>query len=168
MGTDRTILGVFADEKRALAALSALKETAWSVRRVHSPIPSRRIAEALSVKPSRVGIFTLIGGIIGFFTGFALAAYTALQWNLGISGKPVVALVPFFIVGFEFTILFAVFGNVVGLIYQMKLPDYRGLKHHDSRTTGGHFGVVAVCPDSEAHMLLDFFQEKGAETRILS
>jgi len=49
-----------------------------------------------------------------FFLGNSLAVYTSLQWSLIVSGKPVAALVPYFIVGFEFTILFAVFGNIVG------------------------------------------------------
>ncbi len=168
MGNDRTILGVFSDESKAVSALSALQNTPWSVRSVHSPVPSRRIAGALSVKPSRVGYFTLAGGIIGFFTGFALAAYTAVQWHLVVGGKPVVALVPFFIVGFEFTILFAVFGNVAGLIHQMKLPDYKALAHHDGRCSGSAFGVTVVCPAADEALLLRFFHEKGAETRILS
>jgi hypothetical protein len=55
---------------------------------------------------------------------FSLAAFTSLRWSLIVSGKPVVALVPFFIVGFEFTILFAVFGNVLGLISQARLPRF--------------------------------------------
>jgi len=168
MGNDTRVMGVFPDENRALSALSALKETPWTVRSVQSPIPSRRIAETLSVKPSRIGYFTLAGGIIGFFTGFALAAFTALQWNLMVSGKPVVALVPFFIVGFEFTILFAVFGNVIGLIHQMKLPDYKGLEHHDERCTGSAFGVVAACPVSETEKLVRLLEQNGAAVRILT
>ncbi|PIP35047.1 MAG: hypothetical protein COX20_13655 [Desulfobacterales bacterium CG23_combo_of_CG06-09_8_20_14_all_52_9] len=161
-------MGIFSDEETTLSAVRALKETPWSIENVMSPIPSREIADELSTKPSRVGYFTLAGGIIGFFTGFALSAYTALQWQLVVSGKPIVALVPFFIVGFEFTILFAVFGNVVGLILKMKLPDYRGLADHDSRCTGACFCVVAVCPVSDEQKLLNFLKNSGADTRILS
>ncbi len=168
MASDRTIMGIFPDEPGALSALRALKETPWPVKTVYSPIPSHAVAGELSPKASRVGYFTLAGGIIGFFTGFSLAAFTAMQWELVVSGKPVVALIPFFIVGFEFTILFAVFGNVVGLILQMRLPDYRGAIQHDGRCTGSHFGVVAVCPVSDEQSLLEFFQGKGAQTRILS
>ena len=168
MADDRTIMGIFSDEQTTLSAVRALKETPWSIETVMSPIPSREITDELSTKPSRVGYFTLAGGIIGFFTGFALAAFTALQWQLVVSGKPIVALVPFFIVGFEFTILFAVFGNVVGLILKTKLPDYSGLANHDARCTGAGFGVVAACPISDEQKLLDFLQNRGADTRILS
>lgn len=166
MGRQQHIVGVFAEEAAVVSAIGAFQKTPWQISRVDSPIPSRKIAAALGVKPSRVGYFTLVGGIIGFLTGFSLAAFTANQWQLIVSGKPVVALVPFFIVGFEFTILFAVFGNVAGLIHQMRLPDYKTLVHHDPRCSGDRIGIVATCPSGEAPALVSFFEAQGAETRI--
>lgn len=165
MDEERNIMGLFRDETMAVSAIHALKKTSWNVKQVHSPIPSSKIAKALAVKPSRVGYFTLVGGIIGFFAGFFLATITASQWQLIVSGKPVVALVPFFIVGFEFTILFAIFGNVAGLIYYMRLPNYQNLSHYDPRCSGDRIGIVATCPLKEAPLLLSFFTENGAETR---
>ena len=162
-----SVMGLFADEDQAAAAIRDLKETRWPVLRVHSPIPSHKIARALEVRPSRLGWFTLAGGIIGFFTGFFLAAYTASQWHLIVSGKPVVALVPFFIVGFEFTILFAVFGNVVGLIHQMHLPGFEGLKQYDPRCSADHFGVVAQCAPGRIEQLADFFAQRGGKVNVL-
>jgi molybdopterin-containing oxidoreductase family membrane subunit len=50
-------------------------------------------------------------------------------------------LIPFVIVGFEFTVLFAVFGNVIGLLTCMRLPDYKGLDIYDPRCSGEHFGA---------------------------
>jgi len=75
--------------------------------------------------------------------------------------------VPFFIVGFEFTILFAVFGNVVGLITQMELPSYGDLARYDERCSGEHFGVVAACPEAQQGELIAFFKAQGAEVRVL-
>ncbi|WP_054700550.1 quinol:electron acceptor oxidoreductase subunit ActD [Desulfosarcina cetonica] len=93
-----SIMGIFASENGAANAIDRLRETPWTIERVHSPIPSHTIEQALELPKSRVGWFTLGGGIIGFFTGFLLAAFTATRWSLIVSGKPVVALVPFFIV----------------------------------------------------------------------
>jgi molybdopterin-containing oxidoreductase family membrane subunit len=121
----------------------------------------------LKAKKSRVGYFTLAGGIIGFLSGISLAFYTGIQWNLVASGKPVIALIPFLIVGFEFTILFAVFGNVLGLLVQTNLPEFETLRSYDPRCSGEHFGVVASCPEGEAGHLLAFFQEKGGEARLI-
>lgn len=168
MPTDRAVMGIFADEGAAVAAVEALAATDWLVTSVHGPVPSHRIARAMNVKKSMVGWFTLAGGIIGFFTGFLLAAFTASQWNLIVSGKPVVALVPFFIVGFEFTILFAVFGNVVGLIHQMQLPGFKGLNRYDERCSGEHFGVVASCSKESRTALIQLFEDCGGETKIFA
>jgi molybdopterin-containing oxidoreductase family membrane subunit len=140
-------------------------ETPWVPKRVHSPVPSHRIAEALKVKTSRVGWFTLAGGIIGFCAGFGLAAFTASRWHLMVSGKPVMSWIPFFIVGFEFTILFAVFGNVVGLIHQMQLPGFKGLRRYDPRCSGEHYGILVECGSGEEGALQEFFQLRGAEIR---
>ena len=156
------VMGLFADETAAARAAAGLRDSPWRLLRAHSPIPSHRLAEALGVKKSPVGWFTLAGGIIGFFTGFLLAAFTAARWGLIVGGKPVVALVPFFIVGFEFTILFAVFGNVAGLIVQTGLPRYGDLAAYDPRLSGEHYGVVAACTAAEQPALEAFFSAQGA------
>lgn len=166
MPTEAAVMGLFKDETAAVSAIEDLRNSPWSLCSVHSPIPSHRIAKALKLKKSKVGWFTLAGGVIGFFSGFALAAYTASQWNLIVSGKPVIALVPFFIVGFEFTILFAIFGNIAGLIHQMQLPGFKGLAQYDPRCSGEHFGVLAACTTEDVDGLAIFFKNKGGEIRV--
>jgi len=161
-----SIMGIFSSERRAASAIDGLRETPWTIERVHSPIPSHDIEHALELPKSRVGWFTLAGGIIGFFTGFFLAAFTAARWSLIVGGKPVVALVPFFIVGFEFTILFAVFGNVLGLISQARLPRFETQPLYDERFSGSCFGVLASCHSNEREELSRFFEENGAEIKI--
>ncbi|NNG00075.1 MAG: DUF3341 domain-containing protein [Desulfobacteraceae bacterium] len=162
-----SVLGMFADENAAASAVKGLKNTDWSIDRVHGPIPSHKILDALGMKKSRVGWFTLGGGITGFFTGFLLAAFTATRWSLIVGGKPVVALVPFFIVGFEFTILFAVFGNIIGLITQMKLPDYTEVSPYNIRFTGDRFGILTHCDAGRKAELINLLRAKGAEVEVV-
>lgn len=166
MENQRQVLGLFPNEDKTVSAIEALENTHWGVDRVHSPFPSHKIFDALKLKPSRVGFFTLIGGILGFFFGFALAVYAALQWKLIVWGKPVLAWFPFIIVGFEFTILFSVIGNVLGLLIQSRLPDYKGLDRYDPRCSGEFFGILASCDEGEQKELEGFFQEKGGEVRF--
>jgi hypothetical protein len=161
------ILGLLRDGEQAASAIEALRRTPWNLDRVHGPIPEHRILEVLRLKKSRVGYFTLAGGIFGFLLGFALSIYTATRWNFIISGKPVVALIPFLIIGFEFTILFSVLGNIVGFLTQTRLPDFEGLKSHDPRCTHDHFGIVATCAEGEQEGLMAFFKEQGAESKLL-
>jgi molybdopterin-containing oxidoreductase family membrane subunit len=159
-------MGLFLDEQKAADAVAALKEGPHELVRVNSPVPSHRIDKVLNLKKSKVGYFTLAGGILGFLSGFALALFTATRWSLIVGGKPIEAYIPFFIVGFEFTILFAVLGNVVGML-TLTLPSRRAsLEHYDTRCSGEHFGVLARCESNEENNLRAFFEERGGEVRV--
>lgn len=164
MTTDRvSLMALFDTEAQTASAIRGLRNTGYTLERVHSPIPSHIIADALDLPKSKVGWFTLAGGIIGFLCGFLLALFTATRWNLIVSGKPIVAWIPFIVVGFEFTILFAVFGNVLGLISQARLPRLRMPDRYDPRFSGHKFGVLASCGVGERGGLERFFEAKGAE-----
>ena len=168
MNAKRYIMGLFQDEDQATEAVNELKASTYQLQKVHSPIPSHKLSHVLKLDKSKVGYFTLAGGIIGLFTGFGLATYTSIEWNLIVSGKPIIALIPFFIVGFEFTILFAVFGNVIGMVAltglsRLKLPDT-----YDPRCSSTHFGIVASCGFGEEEQLKDFFKQKGGDVRVFN
>jgi hypothetical protein len=167
MKPEKQVLGLFRDESLAAEAIESLAKTSWEVKDVHSPIRSDKILEALKVKKSKVGYFTLAGGIIGFFSGIGLAMYTGLQWNLIVSGKPVLAWIPYLIVGFEFTVLFAVLGNIVGLITQTRLPEYRSMRTYDPLCSGDHYGILASCPEGQQEALITFFRKKGGEAKLI-
>lgn len=164
----KQVLGVFSDEKKAASAIVALKGADWVLKRVYGPFPSQTIQTALGLKKSRVGYFTLAGGVIGFVFGLWLAVYTASQWDLVVSGKPIIAWFPFFIVAFEFTILFSVLGNVTGLLMQTRLPDFPNLENVDPRCSSDHFGVVAACKAADGQKVMALLKHHGGETRILA
>jgi hypothetical protein len=166
MEPKRYIMGLFKDEDQVVSAVDELKKSTYKFHRVNSPFPSHKIMAALKLKKSMVGWFTLAGGIIGFVAGFSLAIFTSVQWELIVGGKPVIALIPFVIVGFEGTILLAVFGNIIGLLTQMRIPSDKWLKHYDSRCSGDHFGVLASCEPGQLDGLKDFFQQQGGKVRV--
>ena len=166
MADMRHIMGLFRDENRAADAVEALEQSPWQLLRVHSPIPSHKIAEALKLKKSKVGYFTLAGGILGFLSGFALALFAATRWSLIVSGKPIEAYIPFFIVGFEFTILFAVLGNIIGMLTLTRRSRSAGLQYYDPRCSGEYFGVLATCTVNEEDDLRNFFEGRGGNVRI--
>jgi molybdopterin-containing oxidoreductase family membrane subunit len=165
--SEKFVLGVFPDEDKTVSAIDAIKRSAWKLDRVHSPFPSHKILGALDLKKSRVGYFTLTGGILGFIVGLCLAIYTAVQWHLIVSGKPVIAWYPFFIVAFEFTILFSVLGNIVGLVIQTRLPEFDSLEQYDPRCSEDHFGIVASCDEKDQEGLMDCFRKEGGEVRLV-
>lgn len=167
MDTERYVMGLFTEEDRVVSTLADLKASAWKLHGVHGPYPSHRILDALKMPKSRVGLFTLGGGILGFLGGYGLSIYTAVQWKLVVGGKPIVAPIPFFVVAYEMTILFGVLGTVLGLLLSAKLPAFRGSKLYDERCSGEHFGVVAVCAPGREAELSEFFRERGGEARTL-
>ncbi len=156
-----SIMGLFQSEAEALAAIDEIREQGWQVQEVHSPIPSDKISAALNRKKSKIGWFTLTGGLTGFITGFWLAAFSATRWNLIVSGKPIVSWFPFFIIAFELTILFAVFGNVIGLLTQVGLPTKQD-DTYDPACSGSMYGVLAGSKSEESEKLKDFLHHKGA------
>ena len=163
-----SIWGVFTNEDQAASMISDLKNSPWTFVRAHSPIPGNQIKDALKLKKSSVGWFTLTGGILGFLSGFGLAIFTATRWSIIVGGKPVVALIPFIIVGFEFTILFSVLGNVIGLLTQIGLPRWKLPDYYDPRCSGTCFGVLATCrPDQQTELGL-FFTDHGAEVKTIN
>jgi hypothetical protein len=166
MGPERYLMGLFKDEDQVVAAVNELKTSAYTFHRVNSPFPSHKIMDALNLKKSMVGWFTLVGGMLGLVGGFALAIFTSVQWNLIVSGKPIVAIIPFVIVGFEATILCAVFGNILGLLTQMRLPSNKSMKYYDPRCSGEYFGVLASCEANQENGLNAFFRQQGAEVRV--
>lgn len=166
MTHERHIMGLFKNEDHVVSALEALKTSPFEFVRVNTPLPSHKIMQALNLKKSKVGWFTLCGGIIGFISGFGLAVFTATRWDMIVSGKPIMAIIPFIVVGFEATILFAVFGNVIGLLTQMRLPNQNGLQHYDPRCSGEHFGVLAACTAQQEAELKSFFEQRGADVTV--
>ena len=66
MPLESHIMGLFRDENSVVAAINALKESSFKFIRVNTPFPSHKIMNALKLKKSMVGWFTLCGGILGF------------------------------------------------------------------------------------------------------
>jgi molybdopterin-containing oxidoreductase family membrane subunit len=160
-----TLTALFREDIRAAQAIRDLASPSWRVERVCGPVPSEAIHQALHGKKTPVGWFTLVGGLLGLVTGYGFASFTSLRWGLIVSGKPVVALVPFLIVGFELAVLFAVFGTVIGLILHARLPAFGDEEDTPEECTADRFGLVLQCPEGESAELQEFLEERGAWVR---
>ncbi len=166
MANKKGVLGIFPYLDDLLAALEALKKDGWKVHTVFSPVPRPEIQEALGIKPSPVRYFTLIGGITGSITGFSLACYSNLKWSLITSGKPVLAWIPFVVIGFEFTILFGVLATIVGWLLQARLPRFRFPSHYDPRFSEDRFGILVFGEGGEVAVIKELYCKAGAESVV--
>jgi hypothetical protein len=89
------ISGCFPYRDRLLSAIRRIREAGISISSARIPVPDHEILDELELKPSKVGLVTLVGGITGLLVGFFGPGIAHLHWGLIIGGKPVFAVPPF-------------------------------------------------------------------------
>ena len=160
-----SVVGVFAHVDTTVRAIRELRAQGFRDFTVYSPVPVVEVQDEVErPKPlSRVRLFTLIGGLAGTSSGFALTIWSALQWNLVTGGKPIVSIPPFIIIAFELTILFGGLATLVALLVLGRLPRYRPSPTYDPRFTLDRFGIAVACPPARAAALAQLLRGAGAE-----
>lgn len=155
------VLGVFAEIDAAVEAIENLRQAGLTRIVTFSPMPSHDLEHALHPSPSPVRLFTLVGGLTGAATGFALPTLTSLDWPLVTGGKPIISIPPMVVIAFELTILFAALSTVAGLFINARLPRGRAQVIYDPSFSAGHFGVF-VTANGNAAQARDIMSRAGA------
>jgi hypothetical protein len=140
-----TLLGVFEQPLSVATVAEKLRGRGYTEIEVFSPIPSHELDYAVDPKPSRVRLFTLIGGLLGCITGYALTLWMANDWQIMLGGKPFSSIPPYTIIAFELTILFGGVLTVIGLFAVGKLPSFKLDKAYSARFSADDFGLVVRC-----------------------
>jgi hypothetical protein len=157
------VIGVFSELDSAVNAIGELRRRRFNELTVYSPAPRHELEHALEAPPSRVRIFTLIGGLAGAGFGYWIAIWTSRYWPIVVGGKPVASWVPYTIFGFEVMVLIGSLATVFALFALSRVPRLTMTVGYDERFSAGHFGVwVATTPDriKEAG---DVLRSNGAE-----
>lgn len=155
-------LGVFDGLDAATRAIERLRAAGLRGITAFSPMPSHDLEHALHAGESPVRIFTLVGGLTGTATGFALATWTSLDWPLVTGGKPIISIPAWVIIAFELTILFGALSTVLGLFINMRLPNRNVMQVYDPRFTIDHFGVLITPPRGREAEVRRIMQDSGA------
>ena len=96
--------------------------------------------------PTKLRTWALSGAAIGLLGGLSLASLTALNYPLVKGGMPIVAPWTVGLITYETTMLGAVIATLVGLLVELRLPNFKSLPYDPSVSDGGV--VLAVsCPD---------------------
>lgn len=141
-----------------LDAIRGLRENGFDEITAFAPFPEHHIEEALGYGKSPVRLFTLIGGLTGAATGFALTVFTSLDWPLVVGGKPILSIPAYVVIAFEMTILFGALFTVVGVFWHMRVPDLKSDVVYDPEFSAGRFGLyVTAAGDrlAEARQILE-------------
>jgi len=145
------ILGIFSDVDSAGRGVEQLLRDGFAEGQITS-LTSAPYPDGVLVKTehrTRFRWLALLGGIAGAVAGFGLAAGTAWVYPVQTGDKPIIALFPTAIIAYEFTMLFAIVGAVVGMFWEMGLPDLRR-RPYDPAIAEGCIGIsVAIHPGGE-------------------
>lgn len=157
------VLGSFDHLDGTLAAIRELRKAGYRDLTVFSPVWRHELEEILKPAVSPVRLFTLLGGLAGCASGFALTIWTSLDWPLRTSAKPIVSIPPFIVIAFELTILLGALGTLLGLFLTARLPLSPVKVAYDPKLTEDRFGVLVRCPEPQAAVVQDTLKSLGAE-----
>lgn len=153
-------LALFETAPDIYVAANQVREAGYRKWDVMTPFPVHGLDGAMGIKRSKVPVFTLVGGVIGFVTGMLTAWYMgAFDYPLIVGGKPFFSPIFPFPVAYELTILLAAFGTLGGMFITNRLPmHYHPVMNYDKfrHLTDDKFAVVIEAED-------ELFSE--AETR---
>lgn len=163
MQAEQGVLGLFAHMDAAIEAIVKLRQAGLENFRVHSPVPRHEIVDAARPGISRVRVFALVGGLTGTACGLALAVWTTLQWKLTIGGKPILSWPPYFVIGFELTVLIGSLSTLAGFLIFAALPRLRARRGYDPKFSDDRFGIFVLCDPSHWTDAKAILQAAGAE-----
>jgi hypothetical protein len=147
-----SILGVYETPGPVAEVATRLKNRGFDKLEIYSPAAFHELLYAVHEKPSRVRLWTLIGGLAGVVTGYGVTIWMAIDWPVVIGGKPFASIPTYTIIAFELTILFGGLMTLLGLLVVGKLP-YGSFGRHDkaysARFSAEEFGVVVECRDRD-------------------
>lgn len=157
------VLGSFEHMDATIEAIQVLHKAGYRDLTVFSPVWRHELDALLKPAASPVRFFTLLGGLAGCATGFALTIWTSMDWPLRTGAKPIVSIPPFIVIAFELTILLGALGTLLGLLLTAGLPRSSMKTAYDPKLTEDRFGVLVRCPELQAAALQDTLKSLGAK-----
>ena len=126
------VIASFIHVDAAVDAIRALRAKGYRNLVVYTPAPNHEIEEALEHRVSPVRLLTLIGGLTGCTAGFAMTIWMSYDWPLIVGGKPIAAIPPYVVIGFELTILMGALSTVAAVALFSVLMGKRGAPYDPS------------------------------------
>ena len=166
--TDKKIFGVTAlynDPNAIIAAAKKVSSAGYSKWDVNAPYPIHGIDKAMKMKPSKLGIVTLISGLSGTVLALILMWWTmSIDYPMVIGGKPYFSLPAFIPVTFEVTVILATVSTVVAMFaFFFGLPRNSHALHDTNymkKVSRDHYGIVieAIDPKFDERATLEFLK----------
>ena len=156
------VLAAFKYEDAAVDAIKGLKAKGFKDLTVYSAAPNHHIEQALDQPVSWVRAFTLIGGLTGCAAGFGMTLWMSYDWPLMVGGKPIGAIPPYVVLGFELTILYGALSTVAGVIILSALKSLKG-RPFKPEFSDDTIGIFVPCPAEQRTTVRTFLEQSGSE-----
>lgn len=157
------VSGVYEYVDSLMAALKELRASGHKDFTIYSPVPHHEFDEFLGEPESKVGYFSMTGGALGWIVGLGLTAGTALLLPLIVGGKPIVSFVPFYVIGFELTILLGGLFTALSFLILGRLSKSIKKEPFNPRFAEDRFGVVVTCSEATRGEIENILRANGAE-----
>jgi hypothetical protein len=159
------VLAAFRHIDAAAQAIRSLREMGYRDFTVYTPAPNHEISDAVGHRVSPVRLWTLIGGLTGCASGFAMTLWMSYDYPIVVGGKPLGSIPPYVVIAFELTILLGALSTVAGLIFHAWRT--RRAAGYDPRFTDDLIGIFVPCAAERRSALQQLLQGAGAaEVRI--
>ncbi len=155
------LLACYPHVDAAADAIRSLKELGYRDFTVYTPVPNHEIAAAIGHKVSPVRLWTLVGGLTGVTSGFAMSLWMSYDYPIIVGGKPIGSVIPYVVIGFELTILFGALATVAGLVFHAWRS--RRAAAYDPRFSDDRIGIFVPCPVERRPAVEEVLRSAGAE-----
>ncbi len=163
------ILARFPDPETLIIATKKATQAGYCKMDAYAPFPVEGLADALRLKPSKIPLAVLAGGIIGGGLGYFMQVFaTLIHLPLNIGGRPLYSWPAYIPITFELTILTAAFGGVIALFIVTGFPqpyhpvfNVEDFQEHGSQD-GFYLGIEARDPKYDPVQTRNFLKNLGA------
>ncbi len=157
------VIAAFTEIDMAVAAIEDLRQNKYTDITVFTPTPRHEFEHALEAPPSKVRIFTLVGGLCGATFGYWIAIWSSRFWPLVVGGKAIATWVPYTIFGFEVMVLVGSLATVFAMFALARVPRLTMTVGYDPRFSGGHFGIWVGTTPERLKAAAELLRKNGAE-----
>jgi hypothetical protein len=117
------LLAEFCDSEELLAAVHRARVLGYRKMEAYSPFNVEGLSEAMEQGRTRIPLITLIGGVCGGITAYAMMYYaTAISYPVNVGGRPLDSWPAFVPITFELTVLGAALFAFFGMLISNGLP----------------------------------------------
>jgi molybdopterin-containing oxidoreductase family membrane subunit len=156
------VLASFAHIDAATEALHGLKAQGFRDVTVYTASPNHEIEAVLNQPVSWVRLFTLVGGLVGVTSGFAMTIWMSRDWPLLVGGTPIGAIPPYVVIAFELTILYGSLCTVAGILILSLVKNLRGRAYHP-RFSDDRIGIFVPCSPEQTDTVRTLLTRTGPE-----